>query len=195
MEEQKLDGVISLPSGVFKPYAGVSTAILLFTKTESGGTDFVWFYDVKADGLSLDDKRSPLLSDDKQGAVPVTPLTDEEHSKNNLPDVLRRWRSLASAPLRQAQGIALSQRSKSSSLSEVEGTVNEADRHRTAQSFCVPKADIVAQGYDLSLNRYKEVVHEEVDHRAPKDIIADLAKLEIEIQQEMKELEGLLTSV
>ena len=195
MEEQKLDGVISLPSGVFKPYAGVSTAILLFTKTESGGTDFVWFYDVKADGLSLDDKRSPLLSDDKQGAVPVTPLTDEEHSKNNLPDVLRRWRSMASTPLRQAQGIALSHRRQSSSLSEVEGTVNEADRPRTAQSFCVPKADIVAQGYDLSLNRYKEVVHEEVDHRAPKDIIADLAKLEIEIQQEMKELEGLLTSV
>ncbi len=221
VEEQKLDGVISLPSGVFKPYAGVSTAILLFTKTESGGTDFVWFYDVKADGLSLDDKRSPLLSDDKQGAVPVTPLTDEEHSKNNLPDVLRRWRSMASTPLSQrskssslsevegtvneagdSSGVLastpLSQR-KSSSLSEVEGTVNEvegtvneADRPRTAQSFCVPKADIVAQGYDLSLNRYKEVIHEEVDHRAPKDIIEDLARLEAEIHQGMKELEGLL---
>jgi type I restriction enzyme M protein len=157
--------VISLPSGVFKPYAGVSTAILLFTKTESGGTDFVWFYDVKADGLSLDDKRSPLLSDDKQGAVPVTPLTDEEHSKNNLPDVLSRW---------------------------LGRNTTERDRDRTAQSFCVPKADIVAQGYDLSLNRYKEVVHEEVDHRAPKDIIADLAKLEAEIQQGMKELAGMI---
>jgi type I restriction enzyme M protein len=147
----------------------------------------VWFYDVKADGLSLDDKRSPLLPDDKQGAVPVTPLTDEEHSKNNLPDVLSRWRSL-----RQASA-SLSQQ-KSSSLSEVEGTANEADRPRTAQSFCVPKADIVAQGYDLSLNRYKEVIHEEVDHRAPQDIIADLARLEAEIQQGMKELEGLLAS-
>jgi len=165
VEEQKLDGVISLPSGVFKPYAGVSTAILLFTKTESGGTDFVWFYDVKADGLSLDDKRSPLLSDDKQGAVPATPLMDEEHSKNNLPDVLSRW-----------QGR----------------NTTERDRDRTAQSFCVPKADIVAQGYDLSLNRYKEVIHEEVDHRAPKDIIADLTKLEAEIQQGMKELENIL---
>ena len=159
--------MISLPSGVFKPYAGVSTAILLFTKTESGGTDFVWFYDVKADGLSLDDKRSLLLSEDKQGALPVTPLTDEEHSKNNLPDVLSRW-----------QGR----------------NTTERDRDRTAQSFCVPKADIVAQGYDLSLNRYKEVIHEEVDHRAPKDIIADLARLEAEIQQGMKELEGLLAS-
>jgi len=165
VEKQKLDAVISLPSGVFKPYAGVSTAILLFTKTDSGGTDFVWFYDVKADGLSLDDKRSPLLSDDKQGAVPVTPLTDDEHFKNNLPDVLRRW-----------QGR----------------NTTERDRDRTAQSFCVPKADIVAQGYDLSLNRYKEVVHEEVDHRAPKDIIADLTKLEAEIQQGMKELENIL---
>ncbi|WP_055076046.1 class I SAM-dependent DNA methyltransferase [Pseudanabaena sp. 'Roaring Creek'] len=208
VEEQKLDGVISLPSGVFKPYAGVSTAILLFTKTDSGGTDFVWFYDVKADGLSLDDKRSPLLPDDKQGVVPVTPLTDEEHFKNNLPDVLRRWRSLPMAERSR------SHRNTPSSLSGVEGTVNEAgdsggvlastplsqrsseyDRPRTAQSFCVPKVDIVAQGYDLSLNRYKEVVHEEVDHRAPKDIIADLARLEAEIQQGMKELEGLLTSV
>ena len=165
VEKQKLDAVISLPSGVFKPYAGVSTAILLFTKTDSGGTDFVWFYDVKADGLSLDDKRSPLLPEDKQGAVPVTPLTDDEHFKNNLPDVLRRW-----------QGR----------------NTTERDRDRTAQSFCVPKADIVAQGYDLSLNRYKEVIHEEVDHRAPKDIIADLTKLEAEIQQGMKELENIL---
>lgn len=179
VEEQKLDGVISLPSGVFKPYAGVSTAILLFTKTDSGGTDFVWFYDVNADGLSLDDKRSPLLPDDKQGAVPVTALTDEEHSKNNLPDVLRRWRSL---------------RLRSGNTDNNRG-LSEAEADRTAQSFCVPKADIVAQGYDLSLNRYKEVVHEEVDHRAPKDIIADLARLEAEIQQGMQELEGLLTSV
>ena len=62
VEEQKLDAVISLPGGVFKPYAGVSTAILLFTKTNSGGTDYVWFYDLDADGLSLDDKRTPLLA-------------------------------------------------------------------------------------------------------------------------------------
>jgi type I restriction enzyme M protein len=197
VEEQKLDGVISLPSGVFKPYAGVSTAILLFTKTDSGGTDFVWFYDVQADGLSLDDKRSPLLPEDKQGAVPGTPLTEEEHSKNNLPDVLRRWCSLASTSLsRQESSILPLSGQQSSSLSGVEGTGNatsESDRPRTAQSFCVPKADIVAQGYDLSLNRYKEVIHEEVDHRAPQDILADLAKLEAEIQQGMQELEGLLT--
>lgn len=59
VEEQRLDGVISMPSGVFKPYAGVSSAILLFTKTNSGGTDNVWFYDMQNDGYSLDDKRAP----------------------------------------------------------------------------------------------------------------------------------------
>jgi len=65
-------------------------------------------------------------------------------------------------------------------------------RPRTAQSFCVPKADIAAQGYDLSLNRYKEVVYEEIEHRPPKEILAELAKLEEEIQRGMKELEGML---
>src|SRR5271155_1297940 len=75
VEHQKLDAVVSLPGGVFKPYAGVSTAIVLFTKTNSGGTDFVWFYDVKADGWSLDDKRTPLLSDDKLGPVPRAALS------------------------------------------------------------------------------------------------------------------------
>ena len=69
---------------------------------------------------------------------------------------------------------------------------SELDRPRTAQSFCVPKADIAAQGYDLSLNRYKEVVHEEVAHRPPGEILASLGKLEAEIQQGMKELEGML---
>ena len=165
VEDQKLDAVVSLPSGAFKPYAGVSTAILLFTKTNSGGTDQVWFYDLEADGWSLDDKRTPLLADDKLGPAPQHALTDAEHAKNNLPDVLARWK---------------------------ERNGKERKRPRTAQSFCVPKADIAAQGYDLSLNRYKEVVHEEVQHRPPKKILADLARLEAEIQKEMKELEGLL---
>lgn len=68
----------------------------------------------------------------------------------------------------------------------------EQDRPPTAQSFCVPKADIEAQSYDLSLNRYKEVVHEEIEHRLPKDILTDLARLEAEVQQGMKELEKML---
>jgi type I restriction enzyme M protein len=74
VEDQKLDGIISMPSGVFKPYAGVSTAILLFTKTNSGGTENVWFYDMQADGFSLDDKRT-------------------EQETSDLPDILQRWQN------------------------------------------------------------------------------------------------------
>lgn len=112
IEDQKVDGVISLPSGVFRPYAGVSTAIFLFTKTNSGGTDRVWFYDLRADGWSLDDKRTALLSQDKLGPLPNGPLTDEEHVKNNLPDALARWRARDNS---------------------------EAQRSRTDQSFAVPR--------------------------------------------------------
>ena len=65
VEDHKLEAVVKLPSGVFRPYSSVSTAILCFTKTNSGGTDSVWFCDVTADGFSLDDKRTPLLSEDK----------------------------------------------------------------------------------------------------------------------------------
>jgi len=165
VEEQKLDAIISLPGGVFKPYAGVSTAILLFTKTNSGGTDQVWFYDVEADGWSLDDKRTPLLSEDKLGPAPASALTEDEHARNNLPDVLTRWK---------------------------DRETGERDRPRTAQSFCVPKADIVAQGYDLSINRYREVIHEDVDYRPPLEILADLSRLEQEIQRGMNELEAML---
>jgi type I restriction enzyme M protein len=165
VEEHKLDAVISLPSGVFKPYAGVSTAILLFTKTNSGGTDTVWFYDVQADGMSLDDKRTPLLSEDKLGAVPATPLTADEHARNNLPDVLTRWARRAG---------------------------DEARRARTDQSFCVSRIEIAAQGYDLSVNRYKAVIHAEVEHRPPLEIVAELQDLEAEIHRQLIELKGML---
>ena len=74
VEENRLEAVISMPSGVFKPYAGVSTAILIFTKTGHGGTDNVWFYDMQADGLSLDDKRSPV-------------------NENDIPDIIERFRN------------------------------------------------------------------------------------------------------
>lgn len=147
VEAQKLDGVVKLPSGVFRPYAGVSTAILFFTRTDSGGTEDVWFYDARADGFSLDDKRTPT-------------------SANDLPDVLARWAQRGSA---------------------------ERDRARTEQSFTVPKADIVAQGYDLSLNRYKVVLHEEVEHRDPLEIIAELEQMEKQIQQGLAGLKAMLT--
>jgi type I restriction enzyme M protein len=173
VEDQKLDGIVSLPSGVFKPYAGVSTAILFFTKTNSGGTDNVWFYDMKADGYSLDDKRQPLLAEDKLGLQPLLnrreQLSNDEHAKNNLPDVLARWAKRNDT-----------------------GKHAETKRSRTEQSFCVPKADIADNGYDLSINRYKEVVHAVVAHRAPLEILGKLAKLEDEISQGMKVLAGML---
>jgi len=165
VEDHKLEAIIKLPSGVFRPYAGVATAIVIFTKTGVGGTENVWFYDMTADGLSLDDKRNPLLEAEKLGAVPQAPLTEEEHFKNNLPDILTRWQAL-----------------------DVEG-----DRPRTAQSFMVPASEIIATGsWDLSLNRYKEIEREEIEHQSPDEIIADLRALEGEIIQGLDRLEEML---
>lgn len=103
-----------MPSGVFKPYAGVSTAVLIFTKTNSGGTDNVWFYDMQADGYSLDDKRNPTES-------------------NDLPDIVCRFKNIKT----------------------------ETNRSRTDKSFLVPVQEIRDNKYDLSINRYKEVVYEQ----------------------------------
>ncbi len=147
VEEQMLEAVISMPSGVFKPYAGVSTAILFFTKTNSGGTDAVWFYDMQRDGYSLDDKRSPVPDQD------------------DLPDILKRWKNQK----------------------------KEQKRARTDQSFMVPVADLAANDYDLSLNRYKEVIYEAVEHEKPKVILKRLAKLEKEIAKGTAELERMLS--
>ena len=145
VEHHKLDGIISLPSGVFRPYAGVSTAIMIFTKTGRGGTDNVWFYDMHADGYSLDDKRNAI-------------------AENDIPDIIRRWHH------RQ----------------------EEQSRERTDQSFFVPKDEIKANGYDLSINRYKETQHEAVQHEAPERILDDLDALEGEIQAGLKRLREML---
>lgn len=145
VENHHLQAVISMPSGVFKPYAGVSTAILIFTKTGAGGTDKVWFYDMKADGYSLDDKRSPI-------------------EDNDISDILARFHNLA----------------------------GEVDRKPTEQSFFVEKSAIVENGYDLSINRYKEVVYEKVEYDAPGVIMERLDKLNLEIAAKMEELRGLI---
>ena len=134
-----------MPSGVFKPYAGVSTAILIFTKTEHGGTDDVWFYDMTADGFSLDDKRSPIAD-------------------NDIPDIIERFRHLD----------------------------KEADRKRTDKSFMVTKKDIVANDYDLSINKYKEVEYVAVEYPPTEEIMANIRELEMQIGTEMDELEKLL---
>lgn len=165
IEDHKLEAIVKLPSGVFRPYAGVSCAVVVFTKTGVGGTEDVWFYDMTADGFSLDDKRTPLLDAAKLGPVPEEALTAEEHAKNNLPDILTRWDDLAA----------------------------EADRPRTAQSFMVKAEEIAATGsWDLSLNRYKEVEHEEVEHESPAAIIAELRAIEAEIAEGLDRLEEML---
>lgn len=166
---QKLEAVISLPSGVFKPYAGVSTAILIFTKTNSGGTDKVWFYDMQADGYSLDDKRTPLfdLSKAKNGEAPT-------HEQSNIADILTRFKTLTNE----------------------DGTPNkksgEYKRKKTAQSFMAKVEDIIANDFDLSLNRYKEVVYEEIEYDKPKDILKRIKTLQKKMAKGVEELEGLL---
>jgi type I restriction enzyme M protein len=165
VEDHKLDGVVSLPSGVFKPYAGVSTAILLFTKTNDGGTDNVWFYDLEFDGRSLDDKRTPLLDEAMLGVNPARDLSDDEHAKNNLPDALARWNNRNDT---------------------------ELNRARTDRSFCVPKADIAGYDYDLYVSRYKEIIYEEVNYPAPSEILDEISALEDEIQNGLRDLKAML---
>ncbi len=145
VENHKLQAVISMPSGVFKPYAGVSTAVLLFTKTGAGGTDYVWFYDMKADGFTLDDKRSETL-------------------ENDIPDIIERFHSLE----------------------------KETDRKRTEQSFFVPKEEIVENGYDLSINKYKKVEYVPVEYPSTSEIIAEIKELQKKISEGIEELEGML---
>ena len=145
VENHRLEAVVSMPSGVFKPYAGVSTAVLVFTKTGHGGTDDVWFYDMKADGYSLDDKRTEI-------------------KENDIPDLVARFHS------REA----------------------EHERKRTEQSFFVPKAEIAENGYDLSINKYKQVEYVPVEYPSTTELLADLNELEMEISAGLAELEGML---
>ena len=119
--------------------------VLVFTKTGAGGTDKVWFYDMKADGFSLDDKRT-------------------EVKENDIPDIIARFQNLDS----------------------------ETDRKRTEQSFFVPKAEIAANGYDLSINKYKETEYVPVEYPSTTEILADLHELEMEITKGLAELEEMV---
>ncbi|MCD8006640.1 MAG: type I restriction-modification system subunit M [Oscillospiraceae bacterium] len=145
IENHQLRAVISMPSGVFKPYAGVSTAVLVFTKTGAGGTDQVWFYDMRADGFTLDDKRS-------------------ETPDNDIPDIIKRFHNLEA----------------------------EKARSRTDQSFFVPKQEIVDNGYDLSINKYKQTEYVPVEYPTPTEILDRLDGLEVEIAEGLKELRGMV---
>ena len=166
VERCDLKAVITMPSGVFKPYAGVSTAILLFTKVwgpqdkvTQPATEHVWFYEMAADGYSLDDKRS------------------KQDGNGDLQDITNKYHSRSAA----------------------------SDTDRTAKYFMVPRAEIEAEGYDLSLSRYKEDVFEEVHYDAPGVILnrliaaevgevseAELAKVQSGIVHELLELKRMV---
>ena len=145
IDNHKLEAVISMPSGVFKPYAGVSTAILVFTRTGAGGTDQVWFYDMKADGYSLDDKRQPV-------------------SESDVEDIVTRFHNRE----------------------------NEKERKRTEQSFFVDADEIRENDFDLSINKYKEIVYEPVQYDPPEVILDRIDEMEKEIQENMAELRKML---
>ena len=140
IDRQRLQAVISMPSGVFRPYAGVSTAILIFTKTNAGGTDKVWFYDMKADGFSLDENRTPIAD-------------------NDIPDVIARFHNLAA----------------------------EESRTRKEQSFIVPVSEIIANDYDLSINKYKEVEKVKVEYEKPEVVLGRIETLQGEINAALAE--------
>lgn len=145
VDNQQLEAIISMPSGVFKPYSGVSTAILIFTKTGTGGTDKVWFYDMTADGYSLDDKRTEL---DNEG---------------DIPDIIARYHNLKA----------------------------EATRTRKDKSFFVPKDEIVANGYDLTINKYKEVERERIVYEKPEVVLTRIKNLQNEINDAIANYEKL----
>ncbi len=145
VENQQLRAVISMPSGVFKPYAGVSTAVIIFTRTDAGGTENVWFYDMKADGYSLDDKRFEI-------------------KENDIPDIVERFKNL-----------------------DV-----EKERKRTEQSFLVSADEIRKNGYDLSINKYKEIEYVPVEYPPTEEIIGEIENLNKQIEKETVELKSLL---
>ncbi|WP_336883751.1 class I SAM-dependent DNA methyltransferase [Priestia koreensis] len=148
IENNKLEAVISMPSGVFKPYAGVSTGVMIFTKTGTGGTDNVWFYDMKTDGFTLNDHRTPT-------------------EDNDIPDIIARYNNL-----------------------DV-----EIERTRKDQSFFVPVEEIREKGYDLSINKYKEVEHKVMSFDTPQNIIYKIEELEKGILSNIETLKELILNV
>lgn len=146
VDHNLLQAVISMPSGVFKPYAGVSTAILVFTKTGTGGTERVWFYDMQSDGYSLDDKREPL------------------GDTGDIEDIVTRFAQIDA----------------------------EAQRTRTEQSFFVPVEEIRANGYDLSINKYKEIEYTPVEYPSTAELMEQIDALYSIIGKNLSEIREML---
>ncbi|KUJ63871.1 N-6 DNA methylase [Flavobacteriaceae bacterium CRH] len=200
----KLEAVISMPSGAFKPYTGVSTAIIIFTKTGTGGTDNVWFYDMLADGKTLDDKRSLLVDEDlfmDFAFGNALENADEElkrsvHDKFNLPQILDHYRYYKSDYFKKMHG-------KKGEIFQVDDlpqnlgfdkfmreTLTHDYSDRTSQSFLVPFKEIKDNDWDFSINRYKEIVYDEIKYDLPMDILKRIN----EIDEKRVELKKLLLS-
>jgi type I restriction enzyme M protein len=164
IEECQLEGVISMPSGVFKPYAGVSTAVMVFTK--GGETDKVWFYDMDADGFSLDDKRNRI-------------------KENDIPDIIDSWNRRYSI-----KGSTSDEKSVKDHLSKTSNL--KPPTSNKPKWLWVDKKEIVANKHDLSISRYKPIEYEEVEYEDPKVIMDRILKLEEEIAKDIKDIRGMV---
>ena len=218
IEENRLDGVVSMPSGVFRPYAGVSTAALFFTR--GAKTEDIWFYDMAHDGFSLDDKRLPV-------------------QENDIPDVLRCWQNrqdlafregrqerlkelkTQAAPLKSERlgllgeinrltfeqapcpptpphsrgvGEGELEGARGGRLAELEAGITPLQReiNQLSRQFWVSKATVRANKYDLSASRYREVEAEEAYYEKPEVTLERLRRLEEVMVSEIRELEGML---
>lgn len=213
IEENRLDGVVSMPGGVFKPYAGVSTAVLLFTR--GGSTDRIWFYDMAHDGFSLDDKRVPV-------------------PENDIPDILACWRKRKDAQFEAARAARLKALSEEAAPLKTERLHWQADVHRLqfektiapdgdteaqaaldaaqrcldeverklaplqreigqlSRQFWVSKAEVAARKYDLSASRYRQAAQDAPYFAPPSETLTRLRTLEQVIDEEVRELERML---
>jgi type I restriction enzyme M protein len=214
IEENRLDAVVSMPSGVFRPYAGVSTAILLFTK--GGSTEKIWFYDMEHDGFSLDDKRQ---------RVPETDLPDLLNSWQQRRDtkfLQKRTQRLAElqkqiAPLKKdrlehyaiihclkfeevvaSDGSAAKARAArekaETELTELQSRIAplEDEINQLTRQFWVTKEQVQANKYDLSANRYRLLEHDETFYEKPAVTLDWLHQLEKAAEADVKALEKMI---
>lgn len=175
IEKAELKAVIAVPSGAFKPYAGVSTAILIFTK--GGETNNVWFYDMQADGYTLDDKRNKIADSD-------------------LPDIVQRYKNRLNHDSHDLGITMMAAESETSYEANTNHSPSENQKNhssdRRLKYFMVPKKEIVANKYDLNLSTYKEEVYEEVVYEKPNVIFGKLENIEADIQKGLAELKELM---
>jgi len=214
IEENRLDAAVSMPSGVFKPYAGVSTAVLFFTR--GGTSDHIWFYDMDHDGFSLDDKRQPV-------------------PENDIPDILTCWRNRHNpifqterdqrlkdlqdqiAPLKAARlkfhakinrltfesviapendgQIHTELETAQQSLSDLQLQISplQAEINQITRQFWVTKEQVRANNYDLSASRYRQVEQDEVYYEAPQVTMERLLQLEHIMTVEVEEIKRVLS--